>query len=88
MSYVAVWVLLAVLTLAEVGLAWVHTAPRLMLALLLMLSFVKAGLIAWWFMHLRSGRPRALLALLPVVLLFIASLTALLPDGVRSGVLR
>jgi caa(3)-type oxidase subunit IV len=58
MSNVAVWVVLVFLTLIEVGLAWVHTAPALMLALLLMLSFAKAGLIAWYFMHLRTRRKR------------------------------
>lgn len=88
MTYVTVWVLLVMLTLVEVGLAWIHTAPALMLALLLLLSFAKAALIAWWFMHLRAHRPKPLTLLVPALLFFIGLLLALLPDGVRSWTLR
>lgn len=88
MSNVAVWILLAVLTLVEVALAWVHTAPTLMLVLLLVLSFAKAGLIAWWYMHLKSFRPRPLLLFFPMLFFCIGLLLALLPDGIRAGVMR
>lgn len=88
MSYVAVWLVLVVITLAEVALAWVHTAPALMLALLLGLSFIKAGLIAWFFMHLKNRRPRPLYFLIPMLFFCVALLLAILPDGVRAGAMR
>ncbi len=88
MSNVAVWILLAVLTLVEVALAWVDAAPALMLALLLVLSFAKAGLIAWWYMHLKSFRPRPLLLFFPMLFFCIGLLLALLPDGIRAGAMR
>lgn len=88
MSYFAVWVALVVLTLAETGLAWVQTAPRLMLALLLILSFAKAALIAWFFMHLRRHGPKPLTLLIPGVFLCIGLLLALLPDALRAWTLR
>ena len=88
MKPLIVWLGLVALTLVEVALAWVHTAPTLMLGLLLLLSAVKAGMIAWWFMHLRSYRPRPLVLLFPMLLLCIGLLFVLLPDGIRAGVLR
>jgi caa(3)-type oxidase subunit IV len=88
MSYAAVWFALVTLTLVEVGLAWVHTAPTLMLALLLFLSFAKAALIAWYFMHLRTYRPKPLMLLIPGLFLCIGFLLALLPDGLRAWSLR
>ena len=88
MSYVAVWIALVLLTLAEVSLAWVRTAPALMLALLSILSFIKAALIAWYFMHLKTRRPGPLVLLIPGLFLCIALLLALLPDGLRAWTLR
>jgi caa(3)-type oxidase subunit IV len=88
MTTVRVWLALVALTLIEVALAWVRTAPGLMLALLLALSFVKAGMIAWWFMHLKNYRPKPLLLLLPFLFVCVGLLLALLPDGVRAGVMR
>ena len=83
MNYVAVWIALVLLTLVEVSLAWVRTAPAPMLALLLILSFVKAALIAWYFMHLKTRRPKPLVLLIPGLLLCIGLLLAVLPDGLR-----
>ncbi len=76
-----VWAGLVALTLVEVALAWVHTAPVLMLGLLILLSVGKAAMIAWWFMHLRSFRPPVLVWLFPVLLLCIGLLFVLLPEG-------
>lgn len=88
MSGVRVWAALVALTLVEVGLAWVHTAPALMLGLLVALSLGKAGLIAWYFMHLREWRPRPLLLFFPMLAVCVMLLLALLPEGLRAGVMR
>jgi hypothetical protein len=78
-----VWAGLVALTLVEVALAWVHTAPVLMLGLLILLSVGKAAMIAWWFMHLRTFRPRVLVWLFPMLLLCIGLLFVLVQDGGR-----
>lgn len=83
MKPVVVWAGLVALTLVEVALAWVHTAPVLMLGLLILLSVGKAAMIAWWFMHLRTFRPRVLVWLFPVLLLCIGLLFVLALDGGR-----
>ncbi|MFN0106264.1 MAG: cytochrome C oxidase subunit IV family protein [Bryobacteraceae bacterium] len=88
MSYVAVWMALVSLTLIEAALAWVRTAPALMLALLLVLSFAKAALIVWYFMHLKTHRPNGLTLLIPALFVCIGLLLALLPDGARAWSLR
>jgi caa(3)-type oxidase subunit IV len=87
-SAVKVWLALVALTLVEVALAWVHTAPALMLGLLVALSLGKAGLIAWYFMHLREWRPRPLVLLFPVLAVCVVLLLALLPEGLRAGTMR
>jgi caa(3)-type oxidase subunit IV len=88
MSYTIVWLALVVLTLVELGMAWVRTAPALMLTLLLILSLVKAALIAWYFMHLRTHRPPALTLLIPGLFFCVGLLLALLPDGIRAWTMR
>ena len=88
MSYAAIWFTLVLLTLIEAGLGWVRLAPAFMLALLLILSFAKAALIAWHFMHLKTRRPKPLTLLIPGLFLCIGLLLALLPDGLRAWTLR
>ncbi|MBL8238981.1 MAG: cytochrome C oxidase subunit IV family protein [Bryobacterales bacterium] len=85
---IAVWLLLVAITLAEAGLAWVHTAPALMLALLLLLSLAKAALIAWYFMHLKSARPKHLPAFLFTLFACVGLLLAILPEGIRAWSMR
>lgn len=88
MNAITVWLALIAITLAEVALAWVHLGTGLTLTLLLALSAAKAGLIAWYFMHLRDHRPRALTLIIPALFVFIGCLLALIPDGIRAGALR
>jgi cytochrome c oxidase subunit IV len=59
-----------------------------MLFLLMALSFVKAGLIVAYFMHLRFERRSLGLSLMPSVLAVIALLFVFFPDGVRALELR
>ena len=88
MSYLRIWLALVVLTLVEVALAWVRTAPAAMLALLLALSLVKAALIAWGFMHLNAQRSKGIVLFVSFLFVCIGALLALIPDGIRSQALR
>ena len=70
--YILIWVVLLVLTLAEVFYAF-FSLPKLWLALgLIFMAFWKAGLVAMYYMHLRF-EPRRLwvLAISPLPLIVI-----------------
>ena len=87
--FVFVWIWLLGLTALEIVFALVHILPITgMLFLLMALSFVKAGLIVAYFMHLRFERRSLVLSLMPSVLAVIALLFVFFPDGVRALELR
>ncbi len=88
MKPVGVFGALVGLTLVEVALAWVHAAPALMLGVLLVLSLAKAGLIAWYFMHLQTHRPKGLGPFFPMLAACIGLLLVLLADGLRTWSMR
>ncbi len=76
-NYILIWVYLAVLTAAELGLAFQLPVPRnVKLLLLLFLAVWKALLVALFFMHLKFERWNLrILALIPIplALIFIAA---------------
>ncbi len=79
-NYVGIWLLLAVLTFAELGVAFLgHWPKRLVILILLVMAVYKALLVALYFMHLRfeTNRLRIIaLASLPFpVILVMAVLT-------------
>jgi caa(3)-type oxidase subunit IV len=83
-AYLKVWIALLLLTAAEVLLAYLHTPLAIMILLLLLLSLVKAGAIAAWFMHLKDESRALSLALLPALLFAACALLGILPDGARA----
>ena len=77
--YILIWVILLVLTLAEVGYAFMDL-PKLMLAVgLIIMAVWKAVLVAMYYMHLRyEPRRMWILAVSPLplaVLLVLAVIT-------------
>lgn len=79
-SYMLIWFVLLVLTIVEVGLAYVSSLPRNVLVLVLVgLAIWKATLVAMYYMHLRFERLRViLLATAPLPLAIILVLAILL----------
>ena len=78
-NYMAVWGLLAVLTLVEVGVAFLGFSRRTTVLILVGLALWKALLVALYYMHLRF-EPRRLVVMviapLPLaVILVLAALT-------------
>jgi cytochrome c oxidase subunit 4 len=56
-NYIAIWAYLAILTVFEVGIAFVSHLPKLTLILILLfLAVWKALLVALYFMHLKFER--------------------------------
>jgi cytochrome c oxidase subunit 4 len=76
--YILIWVVLLVLTLAEVGYAFLNI-PKVYLAVgLIVMAFWKAALVALYYMHLR-WEPRRLwmLAISPLPLIAILILVVM-----------
>ena len=79
-NYYFIWFLLFVLTMVEVGIAYVSALPRnLLILILLALALWKATLVAMYYMHLKYERLRLiLLATAPIPLAIILVLGVLL----------
>lgn len=59
-NYYLIWLILAVLTMAEVGVAFVSSIPKTALAIILVaMALWKALLVAMYYMHLKF-EPRRL----------------------------
>jgi cytochrome c oxidase subunit IV len=87
-KFVYIWVFLLALTAVEVILAYLHTPLAIMLAALLGLSFLKAGYIVSWFMHMRWEQRSLRWAIFPLFFFCLAILFAVLPDAQRALVMR
>ena len=79
-SYMLIWFVLLVLTVVEVGIAYISTLPRNVLIVVLVgLAIWKATLVAMYYMHLKFERLRLiLLATAPLPLAIILVLALLL----------
>jgi len=81
-NYMNVFWALLVLTLAEVGIFYLHLPTVLMIVCLVAMALVKAGLVAAYFMHLAlEKRTLALIVVSPLVLSAII-IIGLTPDSV------
>ena len=75
-NYIAIFWMLLILTLIEVGVAYMPIAKAPQVATLIVLAIMKALLVALFFMHLKFDR--RLLAVVAVVPLALTSLVTLL----------
>jgi cytochrome c oxidase subunit 4 len=80
--YMLIWVILLVLTIAEVGVAFFSAMPKwLLIVLLLILALWKALLVALYYMHLKFEPKKLWLIMMsPIPLIFIL-LSAVLLEG-------
>ena len=77
-NYMAVFVALAVLTIIEVGVAFVGLSKTATILVLVGLAIWKAALVALYYMHLRFEPPRlVVMVLAPLPLAFILVLAVL-----------
>jgi cytochrome c oxidase subunit 4 len=75
-NYMAIWGMLAILTMVEVAIVYFRLPRRLMVVSLVFLALWKAMLVALYFMHLRFEPKRLLyvvLAPLPLALILVAA---------------
>jgi cytochrome c oxidase subunit IV len=81
--YVGIWIGLIAILLVEVFLTYQHLAPRMLLACLLVLAFLEAGIGIAYFMHLKYENPRLLWSLVPITLFVLLMLDQIWPDAFR-----
>ena len=87
-NYILIWVVLLVLTVLEVAVAffpkWFPGGGQSIIistiALLLGMAFVKAGLVAWYFMHLKFEQKNFVLIVSFPLVLACVLVILLLPD--------
>ncbi len=77
-SYMLIWFVLLVLTVVEVGVAYVSSLPRNVLVVVLVgLAVWKATLVAMYYMHLKFERLRLILlatAPLPLAIILVVAI--------------
>ena len=72
-NYMAVFYALFALTMAEVGITYVTMPEWMLIAILLVMALVKAGLVAAYFMHLKyDNKVLTVIATTPLLLVAIA----------------
>lgn len=82
-TYLIIWIGLLGLTIVEVVLAYLHLPVTTMLLTLLVLSFVKAGMIVAYFMHMKFERRSLFWTLIPATVLCVALLSMFFVDSLR-----
>jgi cytochrome c oxidase subunit 4 len=81
--YMKVWSGLAILTLVEYYYASIFKSHFLILLLgLLLLAVVKAGMVGWYFMHLKFEGNWVYILIVPAFILAAVIVLALTPDMV------
>ncbi|MEO8202039.1 MAG: cytochrome C oxidase subunit IV family protein [Gemmatimonadota bacterium] len=85
--YVAVWIGLLLIVAIEVALAYAHLPIGTLVASLLGLALLEAGVGLWYFMHLKYER-RILLWSIILLVGVLLMMNQLWPDALRLRVMR
>ncbi|HEX9872044.1 MAG TPA: cytochrome C oxidase subunit IV family protein [Candidatus Tectomicrobia bacterium] len=81
-NYMAIFYWLAALTAVEVGVIYLPLTKLAMAAILVVLAFTKAALVALYFMHLKFERRTMLLVAVTPVILCVFLMFMLIPERV------
>jgi cytochrome c oxidase subunit 4 len=81
-NYIAVFIWLAALTAVEVAVVYLPLTKLAMAAILVVLAFTKAALVALYFMHLKFERRTMLFVAVTPVILCVFLMFMLIPDRV------
>jgi cytochrome c oxidase subunit 4 len=84
-NYMAVFYWLAALTAVEVAVVYLPLTKLALGAILIVLAFTKAALVALYFMHLKFERRTMLLVAATPVILCVGLMFMLIPDRVISS---
>jgi cytochrome c oxidase subunit 4 len=83
-NYIGVFIWLAVLTAVEVVAVYMPLTRLALAAILVILAFTKAALVALYFMHLKFERRTMLLVALTPIILCVFLMFMLIPDGIMK----
>lgn len=86
--YVGIWTGLVLIVAVEVGLTYAHLPVATLLAALLALAFVEAGIGVMFFMHLRYERRSLFWSLIPGLVFVLVMMNHFWADAVRLVSLR
>ncbi len=79
-NYLAIMAWLTVITLAEVGVVYLHIGRIYLIVALVLMAFAKAAMVAWYFMHLKHEKLALILIVLIPLFLAIDLYLGILPD--------
>ena len=82
-EYIAIWVGLLCIVGIETFLTTMHISSHRLLASLLVLAFIEAGIALLYFMHLKYEKPNLFWSLLPVVIFVLFMMNHIWPDAYR-----
>lgn len=87
-TYVIVWIGLLAIVAMEILLTYAHLGTGTLLAALLALALLEAGLALLYFMHLRYERALLFWCLIPGLVFALVMLDQIWPDALRLITLR
>jgi len=87
-EYIAIWVGLLCIVGIETFLTSMNLSTHGLLASLLVLAFIEAGIALLYFMHLKYEKPNLFWSLLPAVIFVLFMMNHIWPDAYRMLNLR
>jgi cytochrome c oxidase subunit IV len=87
-EYIAIWVGLLCIVGIETFLTTLQLSTHRLLAALLVLAFIEAGIALLYFMHLKYEKPNLFWSLVPAVIFVLFMMNHIWPDAHRMLNLR
>jgi heme/copper-type cytochrome/quinol oxidase subunit 4 len=87
-EYIAIWVGLLCIVGIETFLTSMNLSTHGLLAALLILAFIEAGIALLYFMHLKYEKPNLFWSLVPAVIFVLFMMNHIWPDAYRMLNLR
>jgi heme/copper-type cytochrome/quinol oxidase subunit 4 len=87
-EYIAIWVGLLCIVGIETFLTTLQVSTHRLLAALLVLAFIEAGIALLYFMHLKYEKPNLFWSLVPAVIFVLFMMNHIWPDAHRMLNLR
>jgi heme/copper-type cytochrome/quinol oxidase subunit 4 len=87
-GYISIWVGLLCIVGIETFLTTLHISTHRLLAALLILAFIEAGIALLYFMHLKYEKPNLFWSLVPAVIFVLFMMNHIWPDAYRVASMR
>lgn len=87
-GYVGIWIGLICIVGVEVFLTYRDLSPGKLIACLLVLAFIEAGIAILYFMHLKYEKPSLFWTLIPATLFVLFMMNHVWPDAYRLANLK